>query len=197
MAEPATNRQVSAGAYSTSDIVDDRDTLGFAPYVQAVVDFVTSEKTRAPLTTSIEGTWGSGKTSFMRQMIKKLEDQNARIIKFNAWRHDKSESLWAAFAMALVDQLRAQMRWHCHEEAIKEYIRAREIDPNDPDAYFRRGLLYEESGVPEKAVTMYEEAMEHGAGVDTQKRIEQIKQKMAVTENAPPEGSDEADSKIQ
>ncbi len=84
-----------------------------------------------------------------------------------------------------------------HEEAIKEYIRAREIDPNDPDAYFRRGLLYEESGVPEKAITMYEEAMEHGAGVDTQKRIEQIKQKMAVTENAQPEGSDEADSKIQ
>ena len=109
MAEPETTPKVSAGKFSTSDMVGSDDTLGFDPYVKAAVDFLQNKKTQAPITISIEGAWGSGKSSFMRQMIKKLNDQHASIIVFNPWRHDKSESLWAAFALALVDQLRKRM----------------------------------------------------------------------------------------
>ena len=38
------------------------DKLGFAPYVSAVVQFLTDSSTKIPLTLSVEGLWGSGKS---------------------------------------------------------------------------------------------------------------------------------------
>src|SRR5215813_605876 len=105
------------------------DSLGFQPYVHAIVKFLSSEDTKPPLTLSIEGEWGSGKSSFMLQLQKELQasaaseippgpDQRESKLKgflqrvrravrrpqvmtvqFNAWRHDKEDSLWAAFAL--------------------------------------------------------------------------------------------------
>jgi hypothetical protein len=58
----------SVGDQSTGD-----DTLGFTPYVTAVAEFLTNAQTKPPLTMSIEGKWGSGKSSFMEQLQKKIE----------------------------------------------------------------------------------------------------------------------------
>ena len=103
--------------YQTVNVPDSataRDTLGFEPYVQALATFLTNPRTRGPLTISIEGEWGSGKSSFMLQLRDALapavkawnktssrSDEAPVIVEFNAWRHDKSEELWAAFARAL------------------------------------------------------------------------------------------------
>ncbi|GGA49709.1 P-loop NTPase fold protein [Okeania sp. KiyG1] len=115
------------------------DELGFAPYVIAMAEFLTDKDTKPPLTISIEGEWGSGKSSFMKQLevevknkskeldkedlkkvwqkIKKdriifsdVSDiceyfrlkfkQETQTVEFNAWRHEKSESLWATFALS-------------------------------------------------------------------------------------------------
>ncbi|NEP79691.1 MAG: hypothetical protein F6K39_16880 [Okeania sp. SIO3B3] len=120
------------------------DELGFTPYVIAMAEFLTHKDTKPPLTISIEGEWGSGKSSFMKQLetevknkskeldkedlekvwqrIKKdriifsdISDiyelfrlrlkQETKTIWFNAWRHEKSESLWAAFALSFLEQL--------------------------------------------------------------------------------------------
>ncbi|MGD1714200.1 GUN4 domain-containing protein [Dapis sp. BLCC M172] len=120
------------------------DELGFTPYVIAMAEFLTHKDTKPPLTISIEGEWGSGKSSFMKQLeteVKKKskeldkEDlkkvwqkikkdriifsdvsdiyeffrlrlkQETQTVWFNAWRHDKSESLWATFALSFLEQL--------------------------------------------------------------------------------------------
>jgi hypothetical protein len=141
------------------------DNLGFTPYVIAMAEFLTHPDTKPPLTISIEGEWGSGKSSFMKQLeaeiLRKSEEleeqqfkeiwerlkkerivfsnladigkflkllklkiqfkiaedetfkfefklkQKAQTICFNAWRHDKSESLWAAFALEFLEQISA------------------------------------------------------------------------------------------
>lgn len=57
---------------SVSDQPSARDTLGFGPYVKALATFLTNEKTRPPLTLSVEGEWGSGKSSFMLQLAEEL-----------------------------------------------------------------------------------------------------------------------------
>ena len=44
------------------------DSLGFEPYVTAIAKFLLNEETKPPLTLSIEGEWGSGKSSFMKQL---------------------------------------------------------------------------------------------------------------------------------
>ena len=87
----------------TAGLKDDH--LGFRPYVEAVYSYLKNEETEAPFTISIEGDWGSGKSSFMKQLQESLEKDNLPTIKFNAWRHDKVETMWAAFALHFIKEM--------------------------------------------------------------------------------------------
>lgn len=51
----------------------ERDTLGFRDFVFALRDFVVSEDTTTPLTISVNGAWGSGKSSLMGMLRQQLE----------------------------------------------------------------------------------------------------------------------------
>jgi hypothetical protein len=64
------------------------DALGFTPYVVAIAEFLTHPDTKPPLTISIEGEWGSGKSSFMKQLeaeilrkSEELEEQQFKEIR--------------------------------------------------------------------------------------------------------------------
>ena len=101
---------------AVGDTPSKKDALGFTPYVEAVCAFLTAEATKPPLTLSIEGEWGSGKSSFMLQLEAQLkefgrlkENREAHTIRFNAWRHDKEDALCAAFALEFVRQLSLEM----------------------------------------------------------------------------------------
>jgi formylglycine-generating enzyme required for sulfatase activity len=87
------------------------DRLGFAPYVRAMAAFLTNPLTHPPLTLSVEGGWGCGKSSFMLQLEKELKKQNALTVWFNAWWHDKEDALWAAFALEFLKKLSKQLPW--------------------------------------------------------------------------------------
>ena len=167
---------------SVGDQAAVQDSLGFTPYVTAIGEFLTNAQTKPPLTMSIEGEWGSGKSSFMKQLQKEIElsqrkalekkidnfekwvrrglyrifydydinrsrykwlkikfflglwkilnyvclwiidkilsllidifksvifllQRKPRTVWFNAWRHDKAEALWAAFALEFIRQI--------------------------------------------------------------------------------------------
>ena len=178
---------------SVGDQAAVQDSLGFTPYVTAIAEFLINEQTKPPLTMSIEGEWGSGKSSFMKQLQKEIElsqqkalgkkidnfekwvrrgfyrvfydyeinesryqwlninfkwkfiklktkfflglwkflnqvclwiidkilslvidifksfifllQRKPRTVWFNAWRHDKAEALWAAFALEFIRQI--------------------------------------------------------------------------------------------
>jgi KAP family P-loop domain len=146
---PAAQVPLTIAANAVGDQPTDEDTLGFGPYVEAITAFLTSEATQPPLTMSIEGEWGSGKSSFMLQLEKAirgpsrtdvfiqklpqgmgglgapgslqealragLRRQQRLTVQFNAWRHDKQDALWAAFALTFTKRLRKQVglfrRW--------------------------------------------------------------------------------------
>jgi len=93
------------------DQPSDRDDLGFEPYVTAIAEFLTNEKTKGPLTMSVEGEWGTGKSSFMILLRDKLKKSGALTVNFNAWRHDKQDAVWAAFALKFVRDLSEKMSW--------------------------------------------------------------------------------------
>ncbi len=96
---------------SISDQPAKKDTLGFEPYVKAIADFLTNERTVPPLTLSIEGEWGSGKSSFMAQLQASLLERGNLTLQFNAWRHDKHEELWAAFALEFIRQISTKQKF--------------------------------------------------------------------------------------
>jgi hypothetical protein len=119
-----------------TDSATDKDTLGFGPYVRAMATFLTNPRTKGPLTISIEGEWGSGKSSFMLQLKNTLaaaasewskkasEPVKAPIVVwFNAWRNDKAEELWAAFALAILRELSGKLtfwgRWKAHWRLLR------------------------------------------------------------------------------
>lgn len=121
-------------AATGSDQPTERDLLGFEPYVDAIAQFLVSPGTKPPLTLSIEGEWGMGKSSFMKlleiaiqretddrekkssidkdkgvEKRKRSKKQQALTVWFNPWRHDKEASLWAAFALKFISDIRSKL----------------------------------------------------------------------------------------
>jgi len=88
------------------------DSLGFEHYVEAVYQHLTDPHTHPPVTLSVEGEWGSGKSSFMLQLRQRIRkgDADAKIVWFNAWRHDKDKAVWAAFAVEFARRLILQRK---------------------------------------------------------------------------------------
>ena len=112
-ARDTSTQPIFAQASSVGDSAAAVDELGFELYVNALADFLVAPNTRAPLTCSIEGSWGSGKSSFMLQLKNRLGTiaPNSRTIEFNAWKYDKQEELWAAFALKVTRSLREKLTW--------------------------------------------------------------------------------------
>jgi len=108
-ADELTIEEASIAAYSIPDQPTDHDALGFEPYTTAISEFLSHEETKPPLTISVEGEWGSGKSSFMLQLIEKLKKEDALIVKFSPWRHEKEESVWAAFVLTFSEQLAEEL----------------------------------------------------------------------------------------
>lgn len=101
-----------------NDTATGEDSLGFQPYVEAIAEFLTAEGTRPPITLSIEGQWGCGKSSFMRQLQKEINKKNEAgkepkyfTVWFNSWKYDKEDELWASFALNFMDELSTQLSW--------------------------------------------------------------------------------------
>lgn len=104
-AAPVNNITINGAGNEDQPASLKNDTLGFRPYVEAIFSYLKNPKTKAPFTLSIEGDWGIGKSSFMFQLEESLLADKQRTIRFNAWRHDKVESMWAAFALHFMKEL--------------------------------------------------------------------------------------------
>lgn len=100
-------REARVRQAAESDAATTYDTLGFRPYVEAVASFLTAEETQMPLTLSIEGEWGSGKSSFTRQLRRAVQSRGraVHVVDFNAWRYNQDEAMWAAFALTFLRAL--------------------------------------------------------------------------------------------
>lgn len=79
------------------------DVMGFGRMAQGISRFLRHERTLPPLTISIDGPWGSGKSSLMNLLRADLERYGFRPIWFNAWHHQREEHLLAS----LLDSIRS------------------------------------------------------------------------------------------
>ena len=56
-----------------------------------------------PLVIGIFGSWGSGKTTFLRLVEKDLDKRNCKAVWFNAWEHDQDDAPAVSLLHKLVD----------------------------------------------------------------------------------------------
>ncbi|MDQ3109533.1 MAG: P-loop NTPase fold protein, partial [Bacteroidota bacterium] len=142
---PAFNDGRVIGQYSP-DEASEIDHLGFKNDVNALAALVAYDKTPLPLAIGLFGNWGSGKSSFMKQLEKRIETlsreqyQNEKELRsadgempyctkithitFNAW-HYSDGNLWASMMVHIFDELlkkiaASKTRDELREELIKK-----------------------------------------------------------------------------
>ena len=59
-------------------------------------DFMANPATATPVTFALTGEWGSGKSSAMRLLQRRLREEDFPTVWFNAWHHQKEEHLFAS-----------------------------------------------------------------------------------------------------
>lgn len=99
-----------------NDAVATEDALDRVKLARVLATFLNDPRTRTPLTLSIEGEWGSGKTTFMGLLQQALikdaalrSEGRVQTIWFNPWRHQTHEELWAAFALKVTEEIAAKI----------------------------------------------------------------------------------------
>jgi KAP family P-loop domain len=93
--------------------LDDAVLLGFGDRADALFQFIKSEDIITPLVIAIHGEWGSGKTSLLLTLKKKIDDYiNNQIITifFDAWKYESSDPAVGLF-FAIASQLRPKNQY--------------------------------------------------------------------------------------
>jgi predicted KAP-like P-loop ATPase len=90
------------------------DGLGFDDYANILLELIGNFDAKSPLTIGIHGRWGSGKTSLMRMLKKRLEDDaGVKTVWFNAWAYGRDESI----GLALLQQILIEFQ---EEDGLQE-----------------------------------------------------------------------------
>ena len=79
----------------------DRDVLDFGKIAAGLSRFIRNTRTEPPLTIAVTGPWGTGKSSLMNLLRRDLQRRGFRTIWFNAWHHQREESLLASLLEAI------------------------------------------------------------------------------------------------
>lgn len=96
---------------SDEPTIDDR--LDFAPDVRRLAAVISASSTAPPLAIALLGPWGSGKSSFMRQVAERVKDtytgkpgyvRSVRHVTFNAWHYSDTE-VWVGLVENLFSEL--------------------------------------------------------------------------------------------
>jgi hypothetical protein len=79
------------------------DSLGRRVLARAFADL--AGRCETPLVVSVYGTWGSGKTTFLRLVETEFDANRCRAVWFNAWQHDQDAAPAVSLLHAMVDAL--------------------------------------------------------------------------------------------
>ncbi len=122
----SSNTQVATGALLPDEAIDNATKFGFDDYSTALGSIIMDENLQTPFTIAIHGDWGSGKTSLMKTIVRKLESSDiegakVKSIWFSAWEFEKLKMpLWNVFLNHVIMELQEMMP----NEDVKAKVKA-------------------------------------------------------------------------
>jgi len=85
------------------------DALGFKKYIDTLGEMISDPEFKTPFCIGIYGKWGSGKTSFMQLLEKKISENpsepRAIPVWFNPWRYQKEDHLIIPFLKTIESEI--------------------------------------------------------------------------------------------
>ena len=91
---------------ASSDLPASEDLFGIDNYIESMALFLMTCAT--PLTVSIQGSWGTGKTSIMKMIENKLDKDKCSFVEFNTWQFsqfDMDSSLSETLIKSLITKI--------------------------------------------------------------------------------------------
>lgn len=89
----------------------EQDLLGRGNIVDALCQLIAKREGTQHFSVGLFGSWGTGKSSLIEHLRKKLEVDQPDILfaEFNAWKNEKASNLGAMLAQSVVDRLTADL----------------------------------------------------------------------------------------
>ncbi|CAI9832284.1 hypothetical protein IBTHAUMO2_690030 [Nitrosopumilaceae archaeon] len=79
---------------SDEPAIDDLE-FGFSDHAEIVADLFANNELPKPFVIGLNGEWGSGKTTFLKEVIRNLEDKRTKddpiIIYFSSWEYERAD----------------------------------------------------------------------------------------------------------
>jgi hypothetical protein len=95
--------------------IDEAKYFNFDSYANAICDIIQQPDNKTPLSIAINGKWGSGKSSLMKTIQKKIENpsnnpsrRKVKTVWFNAWKYSQTDSLLASLIREIFDEMGRQ-----------------------------------------------------------------------------------------
>ena len=94
--------------------IDNASHFNFKAFSDVISEIILNKENRTPFTIVINGKWGRGKTTLMKTIQKKLENEtkskrgNNRKVKtvwFNAWKYSETDSMLAALVLEIFKEM--------------------------------------------------------------------------------------------
>jgi predicted KAP-like P-loop ATPase len=86
------------------------DLLGTAQIAVDLAELVHGSRDNTPFVLAIDGPWGAGKSSLMRQLSRALQEREVEIVWFNAWTASGASALTAMLKLVLAKLDRSLVR---------------------------------------------------------------------------------------
>lgn len=90
--------------------IDSKDWLGRQPSAEQIADLILRSQTNSPFTIGIDGTWGTGKSTFMLMIRDKLQSLGIPTVWFNAWMHQHKENPAEGLVKSILLSLHGRLR---------------------------------------------------------------------------------------
>lgn len=95
--------------------IEDAKYFNFDAYIEAISRIILYPENTTPLSIVVNGRWGSGKTSLMKTLRKKLDSSTSnqigrktRTIWFNAWKYSETDAMLASLVREIYDEIDRQ-----------------------------------------------------------------------------------------